>query len=77
MFCRGSNKARRYIKHAGIFPLLSGIMFEAAYIRNSVNEYLDFLKKNHFEYIEVSEGIIEIPPTEKAEHLMLFPEKSK
>ncbi|KKL45225.1 hypothetical protein LCGC14_2357830, partial [marine sediment metagenome] len=42
-----------------------------------VNEYLDFLKKNHFEYIEVSEGIIEIPPTEKAEHLMLFPEKSK
>jgi phosphosulfolactate synthase len=55
--------------HAGISPFVSGIMFEAAYIRKNINEYLDFLKENHFEYIEVSDGIIEIPPLEKAEFI--------
>ncbi len=69
--CSGEELTKRvdtYI-HAGISPFLSGIMFEAAYIRNSINEYLDFLKENHFEYIEVSDGIIEIPPLEKAEFI--------
>jgi len=43
--------------HADIFPFLSGFMFEAAYIRKNIEEYPDFLRKNHLEYIEVSEGI--------------------
>ncbi len=63
--------------HAGISPFISGIMFEAAYIRKNINEYLDFLKENHFEYIEVSDGIIEIPPTEKAEFIKNVSESFK
>lgn len=63
-----TNRVDTYMQ-AGISPFISGIMFEAAYIRNNINEYLDFLKENHFEYIEVSDGIIEIPPSEKAEFI--------
>ncbi len=66
--CSGEDLSKRVdaYKHAGISAFLSGIMFEAAYIRKETKEYLDFLKKNHFDYIEVSDGIIEIPPLEKA-----------
>jgi phosphosulfolactate synthase len=69
--CSGEELTRRVdaYTNAGISPFLSGIMFEAAYIRKNINEYLDFLKENHFEYIEVSDGIIEIPPLEKAEFI--------
>ncbi len=61
-----SKRADKY-KQAGISPFISGILFEAAYIRNSVNEYLDLLEANNFGYIEVSDCIVEIPPKEKAE----------
>ncbi len=69
--CSGEDLTMRVdaYTNAGIFPFLSGIMFENAYIRSGINEYLDYLKKNHFEYIEVSDGIIEIPPLEKAEFI--------
>ncbi len=69
--CSGEDLTKRVdtYMHAGISPFLSGIMFEAAYIRKKTKEYLDFLKKNHFEYIEVSDGIIEIPPLKKAEFI--------
>ncbi len=69
--CSGEDLTKRVDTYmaAGISPFLSGIMFEAAYVRKRTTEYLDFLKKNHFEYIEVSDGIIEIPPLEKAEFI--------
>ena len=69
--CSGEELTKRVdaYTNAGISPFLSGIIFENAYIRSGINEYLDFIKKNHFEYIEVSDGIIEIPPIEKAEFI--------
>jgi phosphosulfolactate synthase len=60
-----SERVRRY-KQAGISPFVSGIMFEAAYIRESLDSYLDLLEANGFDHIEVSDGIVEIPPEEKA-----------
>ncbi len=63
-----TNRVDTYMQ-AGISPFLSGIMFEAACVRKNINGYLDFLKENHFDYIEISDGIIEIPPSEKAEFI--------
>ena len=61
-----SERVRKY-KQAGISPFVSGFMFEAAYIRDSLNNYLDFLEASGFDHIEVSDGIVEIAPGEKAE----------
>jgi phosphosulfolactate synthase len=54
-------------KQAGIDPFISGILFEAAFIRNNVNEYLDMLEVNGISFIEVSDGIVEIPLHEKVD----------
>ena len=61
-----SNRTKIYLR-AGISPLLSGVLFEAAYIRNSINEYIRLAEENNIGYIEVSDGIIKIPPEDKAE----------
>jgi phosphosulfolactate synthase len=61
-----SKRTKTYLR-AGITPLLSGILFEAAYIRNDIHEYIKLAEKNNIGYIEVSEGIIKIPYEEKAD----------
>jgi phosphosulfolactate synthase len=66
--CSAEPLARRVEKYkqSGISPLMSGIMFEAAYIRNSVDRYLQMLESAGIDHIEISDAIVEIPPKEKA-----------
>ncbi|HPH15911.1 MAG TPA: phosphosulfolactate synthase [Bacteroidales bacterium] len=55
-----------YTSHA-ITPFVSGLLFEAAYLRSSVDQYLQTLQSLGITCIEISDGTIEIPFTEKAQ----------
>lgn len=48
-----------------ITPFVSGLLFEAAYLRGSVDQYLQTIQ-SLVKHIEISDGTIEIPYTEKA-----------
>ena len=53
-------------RQAGIIPLLGGIIFEAAYIRDSVDEYLQTVEAAGIDHIEISDAVVEIHPEKKA-----------
>jgi phosphosulfolactate synthase len=49
----------------GIDLCCGGSLFEVAYLRNKVDDYVSFLKDHGFRLIEISDGCIEIPLPEK------------
>ena len=56
-------------RDAGIPLYLGGTLFEAFIIRNQFEEYLKTLNKYGIEYVEVSDGSIELPHDEKCEYI--------
>ena len=48
-----------------ITPFLSSVLFEAAFIRKSLEDFLDFNRKLKIDCIEISDGLIEIKPYRK------------
>jgi len=48
-----------------ITPFLSGLVFEAAYIRKSLEDYRAFIKKVGIDCVEISDGLVEIKPEKK------------
>jgi phosphosulfolactate synthase len=50
-----------------VIPFISGLLFEAAYLRSHVHEYLKTLQSLSITCLEISDGTIEIPYTEKAQ----------
>ncbi len=56
-------------QEAGIPVYFGGLLFEAYLIRNQFNDYLQLLKEYNVNYIEVSDGSINIPHTEKCGYI--------
>jgi phosphosulfolactate synthase len=56
-------------KDAGIPVYFGGTLFEAFLIRNQFEDYRKVLDKYGMEYVEVSDGSIEIPHEEKCEYI--------
>jgi phosphosulfolactate synthase len=56
-------------KDAGIPVYFGGTLFEAFVIRNQFDDYRKVLDKYGMEYVEVSDGSIEIPHEEKCEYI--------
>lgn len=56
-------------KDAGIPVYFGGTLFEAFLIRNQFEDYRKILDKYGMEYVEVSDGSIEIPHEEKCEYI--------
>ena len=46
-----------------------GTLFEAFLVRDQLNEYIEVCKKYRVEYIEVSDGSVDIPHSEKCSHI--------
>lgn len=56
-------------KDAGIPLYLGGTLFEAFIVRNQFDDYVRTLDKFGVEYVEVSDGSIELPHDEKCEYI--------
>ncbi|TKC00557.1 phosphosulfolactate synthase [Pedobacter cryophilus] len=56
-------------RDAGIPVYFGGTLFEAFVIRNQFDDYRKVLDKYGMEYVEVSDGSIEIPHEEKCEYI--------
>ncbi len=52
-----------------------GTMFEAFIIRNQFNDYMKVLEKYELEYVEVSDGSIEIPHNKKMKYIEILAKK--
>lgn len=57
-------KASLY-KKFGIKPYCGGTLFEKAYYQNKLSEYAEYLKSMGMDWIEISNGTIEIPLEER------------
>lgn len=52
-------------KEFGIKPFFSGLLFEAAYIRNQLPDFFNFVTNSNISVIEISDTIIQLPIDEK------------
>lgn len=57
----------RISKKAGIVLYPGGTFFEVAYQKQSLPAYFDSLESIGFDYLEISDGTIEIPPKERCQ----------
>jgi len=65
----GLQEKIRIFQDAGIPVYFGGLLFEAYVVRNQFDEYLGLLKEYNISYIEVSDGSIDIPHTEKCKYI--------
>jgi phosphosulfolactate synthase len=56
-------------QHSGIDICCGGSLFEIALQRKKIDDYVAFLKHYNFRFVEISDGVIEIPPAEKLRHI--------
>ncbi len=56
-------------KEANVQPYFGGTLFEAFIIRGMFDDYQRYLEKYKIEYVEVSDGTIELPHDEKLEYI--------
>lgn len=56
-------------KNAGMPVYFGGTLFEAFLIRNQIDDYVAMIKDYGIEYVEVSDGSITIPHTEKCGYI--------
>lgn len=56
-------------KDAGMHVYFGGTLFEAFLIRNQIEDYISICKDYEIDYIEVSDGSITIPHTEKCGYI--------
>ena len=65
----GLQEKIRIFQDAGIPVYFGGLLFEAYVVRNQFDDYLGLLKEHNISYIEVSDGSIDIPHTEKCKYI--------
>ena len=65
----GLQEKIRIFQDAGIPVYFGGLLFEAYVVRNQFDDYLGLLKEYNISYIEVSDGSINIPHTEKCKYI--------
>ena len=61
-------KVKTY-KDAGIQPYFGGTLFEAFVIRGLFDDYLNYLDKFDVQYVEVSDGTMEMPHEDKLNYI--------
>ncbi len=62
-------------KNAGIKTYFGGTLFEAFTIRGQFNDYLNVLEEYGLEYVEVSDGSMELEHAEKCDYISKLAEK--
>jgi phosphosulfolactate synthase len=65
----GLQEKIKIFQDAGIPVYFGGLLFEAYVVRGQFDDYLGLLKEHHISYIEVSDGSIDIPHTEKCKYI--------
>lgn len=65
----GLKEKIRIFQDAGIPVYFGGLLFEAFVIRNQFNDFLALMKEYEINYIEVSDGSIDIPHVEKCGYI--------
>ena len=65
----GLQEKIRIFQDADIPVYFGGLLFEAYVVRNQFDDYLGLLKEYNISYIEVSDGSIDIPHTEKCKYI--------
>jgi phosphosulfolactate synthase len=56
-------------KKAGAVPYFGGTLFEAFIIRNMYDQFVEFIKKNEIELVEISDGSYDIEHNRKLEYI--------
>ena len=69
MVSRDLDKKIKVYQDAGVAVYFGGLLFEAYVIRNQFADYLDLLKQYGITHIEVSDGSIDIPHSEKCGYI--------
>jgi phosphosulfolactate synthase len=69
IFSGGLQEKIRIFQDADIPVYFGGLLFEAYVVRNQFDDYLGLLKEYNISYIEVSDGSIDIPHTEKCKYI--------
>jgi len=59
-----AEKIRRF-QEEGVAICCGGSLFEVAYLRNRVDDYVGFLKEHGLSLVEISDGVVEMPTVEK------------
>jgi phosphosulfolactate synthase len=59
-------------KSAGLHPYFGGTLFEAFAVRNLIDDYRRFLDDCKMEYMEVSDGVMELDHQLKCNHISTF-----
>ena len=65
----GLKEKIRVFQDAGIPVYFGGLLFEAFVIRNQFNDFLALMKEYDIDYVEVSDGSINIPHVEKCGYI--------
>lgn len=65
----GLHEKIRLFQDAGIPVYFGGLLFEAYLIRNQFKDYLNLLKEYEISWIEISDGSIDIPHSEKCGYI--------
>ncbi|MFI3288263.1 MAG: phosphosulfolactate synthase [Rikenellaceae bacterium] len=68
------SKLQTYRKY-GVKVYPGGTLFEAFYLRGMVDEFETFMEENHFETLEISDGSVIMPHSEKCKLIERFSKK--
>lgn len=75
IFSGGLDKKLKIYRSYGLKVYPGGTLFEAFYIRGMVDEYEKFIEKYSFDTIEISDGSVIMPHSEKCELIARFASK--
>src|SRR5580658_10579899 len=65
----GLDEKVKLFQDAGIPVYFGGLLLEAYIVRNQFDDYLDLLKEYNLDWIEMSDGSIDIPHAEKCSYI--------
>ncbi|MGD0582169.1 MAG: phosphosulfolactate synthase [Bacteroidales bacterium] len=65
----GFEKKIKVYKKAGTIPYFGGTLFEAFIIRNMFDEFVEFIKKNLIDLVEISDGSYDIEHSRKLDYI--------
>jgi phosphosulfolactate synthase len=69
LFSGGLREKIKVFQDAGIPVFFGGLLFEAYVVRGQFDDYIDLVKEYNISHIEVSDGSIDIPHTEKCGYI--------
>jgi phosphosulfolactate synthase len=65
----GFEKKIKVYKKAGSIPYFGGTLFEAFIIRNMFDDFVEFIKKNDVDMVEISDGSYDIEHSRKLDYI--------